>query len=818
MDIFKNYSYLVSDLDDYTVGMSYATSGICRSNIYFNEETGYGVYNFEANDGKHFTISGKFINELTPGVSYSLEGKISLYEGEKQLKVLKFKPIAPSNKKGIIAYLQTLYGLKNRAEDIYDEFQEDSINMLMNDPLTVANTIKGIGKKMVVKWQEELKILEDNQATMVTLLGYGLSQNQASKLIKLYGNKTLDLIQSNPYFLIEEVKGYGFLTCDKIALEMGVLPDNQYRVQSGILYLLNKSLEQGDCYIPIQDIIIKTTELLEFSLNQDEMKQINAQQLTQLVKYHNKFPINLDSLEMAIEEEKEKFVYFKILPNIIFEQINELNNKEKLILDNDRVYLKEYFFFELKTAKNIYRLAQYKQIYKRKDIEKLVDDLCKTKGYELEKRQREACIEFNLYKGGFYVLTGSAGTGKTFTLKLIMEVAALLKEQEEKGKKRKEPFELLATAPTGKAAKVAADALGKPCLTVHRALGSNGVIFSRNENYPFDENFFICDETSMLDIELAYHYLSAIPDNKKVIFVGDVKQLESVGPGNVLKDIIASKKIKTIELNVSKRQDDKSGIIYNANKVIAKEMLESTPKTGDFFLMYGKSASELQNIILSATQRLLDKGYEFSEIQLLIPQRTGQVGVNLINLMMQTRFNPIKEGEYKLFKNAFEIGGKPYQTYIHKNDKVMHIKNNYSLKWYDKLDSLYFPITDRVGITNGEVGVVEEIKKGPNGMLQVIVKYDEGYVKYEDGIDELELCYATTIHKSQGSAWKAIILVITKAHSFILTNNLLYTGVTRAREFAFIVGDEEGVERALTTVKETKRKTYLKERLELLFS
>lgn len=818
MDIFKSYSYLVSDLDDYSVGMSYNTSGICRSNIYFNEDTGYGVYNFEANDGKHFTISGKFINELTPGVSYSLEGKISLYEGEKQLKVNKFKPIAPSNKKGIIAYLQTLYGLKNRAEDIYDEFKEDSINMLINDPLTVAKSIKGIGKKMVERWQEELLILEDNQATMVTLLGYGLSQNQASKLIKLYKNKTLELIQANPYFLIEEVKGYGFLTCDKIALEMGVLPNNQYRIQSGILYLLNKALEQGDCYITIQDLIIKTISLLEFSLNPSEMQQVANQQLSYIVKYHNKFPINLEGLEMAIEEEEEKFVYFKLSPDSILTQVQELHEMEKVILDNTRVYLKDYFFFELNTAKHIQRLAKYKAIYKRKDIEKLIDDLCITKGYKLEERQREACIEFNLYEAGFYVLTGSAGTGKTFTLKLIMEVAELLKKQQEKSKKNKEGFKLLATAPTGKAAKVASDALGKPCLTVHRALGSDGFTFNRDTKNPFDENFFICDETSMLDIELAYHYLSAIPDNKKVIFVGDIKQLESVGPGNVLKDIISSNKIKTIELNVSKRQNDKSGIIYNANKIIAKEMLESTPKTGDFFLMYGKTPSELQNIILSATQRLLDKHYDFSEIQLLIPQRTGKIGVNIINMMMQTRFNPIKENEYKLFKASFEIENTLYQLYIHKNDKVMHIKNNYQLKWFDKVGNCYFPLSDKVGITNGEVGVVEEIEKAPNGTFQVIVKYDEGYVKYTEGIDELELCYATTIHKSQGSAWKAIILVITNSHAYILTNNLLYTGVTRAREFAFIVGDEEGVQRALTTVKETNRKTYLKERLELLLS
>lgn len=802
------WSSMRDGLDKYEVGTEIIKMGICRNALFINEESGYGVFNFEDEDEEHFCIQGNFGDAMVSGGTYLLRGNVVSYRGEKQLKVTKFKMETPSSKKGIISYLQTLNGLKTRAEDIYSKFGKNSIEILLNDPMQIANEIKGIGKKSVESWQKQLELLKGTETLMVTLLSYGLTQKQAVKLIKEYNDTILEKIQNNPYFLIEEVKGFGFLSCDKIALEMGILPDNDFRIQQGIIHCLKKANESGDCFLYKHDLLFRVKNLLQFVINKEEMEKILEQQLEFITKFHNRFPLNLEEIEEYYEKDVEEYCIFQIENTKIYQGIDKLAELNNIVIDDTKVYLKDYYFFETQVAKDIKRLAKYRQIYKREKIETLVDNLCKKRGIVLEKKQREAVIEFNLYQEGLFILTGSAGTGKTFTLKLIVEIAELLK------KKVGEKFSLLVTAPTGKAAKVASEALGIPCMTLHRALNATGEHFLKNAGNPLEESFFICDETSMLDIELAYHYFSAIPTGKKVILVGDVKQLESIGPGNVLKDLISSKTCKTIELNVSKRQGENSGIIYNANKIIAKEMIETTKKTKDFYIKKATSWF-VADTVVEEFEKLM-KNFEFNEIQVLIPQRTGSAGVNYVNYLLQQKLNPIATKEEKVYKNTFNVNGSSYNTYIHQGDKVMHIKNNYNMMWYESFMGMYIPITNKVGITNGESGIVEEVTKTPNGATRVIVKYDDGYVFYDEGVDELELCYATTIHKSQGSAWKAIILVISKLHTYLLTNNLFYTGVTRAREYCKVIGDDNGIKYALQTVKEIRRKTYLEERLRAL--
>jgi len=802
------WSSMRDGLDTYEVGTEITVFGICRNPLYLNEDSGYGVFNFEDENEEHFCVQGTFGDAMVSGGTYKLKGKIVMYRGEKQLKVTEFKMETPSSKKGIISYLQTLNGLKTRAEDIYKIFGNDSINILLKDPMQIANTIKGIGKKSVESWQKQLELLQGTETLMVTLLSYGLTHKQAIKLIKEYDDSILEKIQNNPYFLIDEVKGFGFLSCDKIALEMGILPDNEFRIQQGIIHCLKKATESGDCFLLKHDLVFRVRTLLQFVINREEMKNILEQQLEFINKYHNRIPLNLEEIEECYESDVEEYCIFQIENTKIYQEIDKLEELHSIIIDDTRIYLRDYYFFETQVTKDIKRLAVYRPIYKRETIETLVDNLCKKKGVVLEKKQREAVIEFNLYQEGLFVLTGSAGTGKTFTLKLIVAIAELLK------KKVGEKFSLLVTAPTGKAAKVASEALGISCMTLHRALNATGEHFLKNSGNPLEENFFICDETSMLDIELAYHYFSAIPTGKKVILVGDVKQLESIGPGNVLKDIISSKICKTIELDVSKRQGENSGIIYNANKIIAKEMIETTKKTKDFYIKKATSWF-VADTVVEEVEKLMRK-FDFNDIQVLIPQRTGSGGVNYVNYLLQQKLNPIEKKEEKVYKNTFQVSGSSYNTYIHRGDKVMHIKNNYNMMWYESFMGMYVPITNKIGITNGESGVVEEVTKTPNGTTRVIVKYDDGYVFYDEGVDELELCYATTIHKSQGSAWKAIILVISKLHTFLLTNNLFYTGVTRAREYCKVIGDDIGIEYALKTVKEIRRKTYLEERLRAL--
>lgn len=800
-----------SDLNQYPAGTTLKLKGMTRGERFFQEENGFGIYNFESEDRLHFPIKGEFLDHLIIGATYEVEGQVENYRGEHQLRIKTCTQTIPSCKDGIISYLQTLHGLKNKAHDIYRVFGTKSIDMLLNDPIEVAKQVPGIGKKSALHFQEQLQLVRDNAEVMVTLLNYGLTQKQAIKLLRRYPFNLLEKIQKNPYFLISEVKGFGFLTCDKIALQMGILPNNEYRIQEGILYTLAKSTESGNCFLVLSDLISLTSKLLSFYLNLEEMEQIAEQQLDAIVRYHNKFPIQCDDLEAALKDGQTSFCFYQLSFSQISNQLDPLKKEGKIVKDQDRIYLKEFFQYETTTAKEIARLASYHQIYKREDLESLLDKICAKHGYELEERQREAVIQFNLCEDGVYILTGSAGTGKTFTLKIILEMAELLH------KKRKPAIRLLATAPTGKAAKVATLAMGMPCQTIHRALESYGDgLFCRGKSNPFDENFFICDETSMMDIELSFYYFSAIPDKSKVILLGDVKQLESVGPGNVLKDMIQSGLVPVIELNVTKRQGEHSGIIQNANHVIAKEMLETTAKTGDFYLMLSNKDDlyRVQQSIIQGMKRLLDKGFSFSEIQVLSPQRKGDIGVYALNYELQKEFNPIRKSERKMLKTMFSYQGKDQPLYIHKGDKVMHIKNNYDMPWYSDIFGTHLiPDGEKQGITNGEAGVVHDIILSPSGIPQIIVKYDEGYVCYENSVEELELCYATTIHKSQGSAWDAVILVISNSHRFTLTNNLLYTGITRARTFEMIAGDETGIKHALRTVKEIHRNTYLKERL-----
>ena len=812
-------------LINYEVGERLTLTGICNTNTYYNNENGYGVYNFETEDLGVFKIKGSFIPELIEGQTYQLVGEIVSYKGERQLKIAQYIPVKPVNKKGVISYLKTLYGLKTKAELIYNTFGDNCIDILLKDPMLVASEIKGIGKKSVVKWQEQLKSLEDNQQFYITLLGYGISQKNATKLLDKHGEKILRTIEENPYLLISEVKGYGFLKCDKIALNMGLAPDNPHRIKSSIKYILEDASTKGHCYLPVNELILNIISLLELKLSYNDMIEIfkdnKDEESVSVVIGERSYEINIEKLKKCIndyesaktseEKNNAKYVYHEIEPGDVGKQINDSICNREIIVEDDKIYLKQLYFAERDFANNIKRLAIYNSKYKRSLVEGILDSICKKESYELEEMQRKACVEFNLSDSGVYILNGSAGTGKTFTLNLILAVSKQL------NKTNKLP--ILAVAPTGKASKVASKSIGMECLTIHRALGFNPVDgFVKNECEPFEQSTIVCDEGSMIDIELGSNFVKAIQTGSKVIIMGDTKQLPSVGAGNVLKDLIECGLVKVITLNVVKRQGLLSGIVENANRIINSKMIY-TSKTNDFYVLERLKISEVQSCVKTSINRILTfPDYTIEEIQVLLPQRTGSLGVNMFNYLLQAEFNPYKGGE-RVLKGKFEAKlneASPiseFSLYIQKGDKVMHIKNNYSMKLYEKDLTGAFKEMRKTGITNGESGIVENVIKTGKTSYRIIVKYDDYYVFYEDGVDELELSFATTIHKSQGSAWKAVVLPIVPQHTNMLSNNLVYTGVTRARDFCVVVGSTETMKRAINTHEVVKRYTNLQTKI-----
>lgn len=825
-------------LDDYKNGTPITRKVIPTFKKYFNDSNGFGIYHcIDVNDEEEniFTIKGNFISELILGQTYEIKGKIcsNFYNGvtEKQINIININVIKPINKRGIIAYLQTLKGLKTKAEKIYSIYGNDSIEMLLKDPLEVSKKIKGIGKKNVLKWQEQLKSLQDSQNTITRLLDYGLTIKQARFLHNEYKDKIVEKIDKNPYFLASFVKGFGFKSCDRIAKNMGYDLKSNFRISEGILYTLNEASTSGHCYLPLNELIKYTKKALNGRLTINEMKEFAKSDKKEKEYFLGlrKFIIDIDKVKELIELYKKetdylkkddyRYVFFDIEECDIVLQFEDLKKKNIHIenVDNEiRIYLINLYYDELSVTYNILRLNQEEKFKVYVDVEKELNNYLKREKISLEEQQRKAVVEFSKYKSGFYVLNGSAGCGKTFTLKIILDMLNLQYRRSYK------KMNIKVFAPTGKASKVAAKAIQLPCSTVHRGLGYNPKDgFAYNKTNRLKTDVLIVDESSMLDITLTRYLLEAIEDGTKVIFIGDIKQLPSVGPGNVLKDIIESDIVKVVTLNVVKRQDLLSDILCNANNIINKKMIENYNKTNDAFVIFKNTIFETQDYIIKSIKRVQKtKGYSLEDIQVLCPQKTSDIGTFAMNYIIQQEFNP-DNNNIVILNKKFDLntirGKKEVSLLFKKNDKIIHMKNNYDMEWYIKENNEYRIDKDTIGITNGETGIIEDIVKIKNGngdtFLRIIAKYDNKYVFYDDEFDEIEHAYALTIHKTQGSEWKAVIIPILNQNFIMLDNNLLYTAYTRAEEFNVVIGQYKAILYAINNSKIITRYTGLKNKL-----
>lgn len=846
MNLFKEAFF------DTPIGTEIEKDVTIEYEMMYNDSNGYGAYSVTDNFDENcvFNISGIFVKPLVVGQTYLVKGYISEYRKQKQLKVNKVIISRPQTKKGIITYLKTLDKIgEKRAELIYNTFGVESIDILMKNPDRVVKEIKRVNKDLATSWQNQLKKLIESDQVLSKLYDFGLSVKEAKKIFSVLGDDAVEKIEENPYVLSKLVRGFGFEKCDRIARMVGIEPTSPFRIVEGIIHTLKQASLAGHCYLKEDELIEESKKVLDIRLTYQEMIKLSREYTDKSPLYYTfgkkDYMIDYDKLmgyiyEFQGEKNKNKKTKYRyplesISEEIISEGIDSLRVQGRIMLDiakiidsgletiENRVYLKELFKAEIEVAMKILELSEDEEIFSREEVESILDEILDRDNIVLEDMQREACISFNTSLGGFCLLIGSAGTGKTFTLKYILEVSRLLRE-----KRLIKPPKISIYAPTGKASKVASKATGMNCSTIHKGLGYNPATsdFEYNEDNPFESDIIICDESSMLDIRLANSFFRAIKNGSKVILMGDIKQLASVGPGNVLKDIMYSNVVKVVELKVVKRQGLDSGIIENANNIIDKKPIVTCEKTKDAYFLPRESNSSCQKTLIQSIYNILNnRKIEFNEIQVLSPQRSGALGVYVLNYLMQKEFNPgnndivVPALKFSTKLNELDIE-QTYQLNFKKGDKIINIKNDYDLEQYKKDGYGNLVKQKSTGITNGECGIIDSIERvsktvdgKPTLATIMTIKYEDFYAKYEDDFSDLEHAYCLTIHKSQGSAWRAVVLPFSNSHFNMLDNNLIYTAWTRAREFAVAIGQAQAIIRGVKKSNASKRNTTLADRL-----
>ena len=635
-------------------------------------------------------------------------------------------------------------------------FKEDTFRIIEDEPERLTE-VKGISERISREIAIQFEEKRELRSAMLFLQQYGISLNLAVKIYKQYGNRMYEIMRQNPYKLAEDISGVGFRIADEIAKKAGINSDSDFRIKAGMLHILQEASNQGHVYLPEEELYHRTADLLAID--------------SEKIQHH--------LMDMVLNKQ------------IVIKKIEEQNC----------VYSSYYYYAELNCAKMLMDLNLISE-YTETQFEHRIIPLQREMDMELDALQKQAVYE--AAKHGLLIITGGPGTGKTTTINAIIHFF----EQEEQT--------ILLAAPTGRAAKRMSETTGYEAQTIHRLLELNGnveedqrqhVQFQRNEENPLEADVIIVDEVSMLDIHLLHALLKAIAVGTRLILVGDVNQLPSVGPGNVLKDIIKSRCFQVVELTKIFRQAAESDIIMNAHKINAGEKLHIDNKSRDFFLLPRDNCNAIISVIIQLVRDKMPKyvNAPMHEIQVLTPMRKGELGVDRLNQILQQYLNPREKGkkEKEFQKSIFREG-----------DKVMQIKNNYQLTW--EIKSKYGIVQDSgTGVFNGDCGIIKEI----NTFAELVtVEFEEGkMVDYPfSALDELELAYAITIHKSQGSEYPAVVMPILNGPRMLFNRNLLYTAVTRAKKCVTIVGSNQMVENMIANVNERKRCTSLDVRLKEL--
>lgn len=715
---------------------------------YNSQETGYTVARVKIHGKTDLvTVVGNLMSPM-PGEVLSMKGEWTSHpKYGRQFKVVYYESSVPATVLGIRKYLGSglIKGIGPvMAERIVKQFGNQTLDIIEDQAERLAE-VEGIGKKRIgmirQAWDDQKEIRE----VMLFLQSHGISSAYASRIYKHYGDRSISIVRENPYRLAMDVFGIGFLTADKIAGQLGFSKDSHLRAEAGILFILNQLADDGHVYYPYEPLMEKCREVLQIDYN-----------------------IMTKALESLV-----------ISGKIAIENLN--NDTKNTNKNNQAIYLSKFYFCEKRIAERIKLLISTPEILRPVQVEKAVEWVQKELSIQLAPNQLEAIR--NALKNKVLILTGGPGTGKTTIINAILKIFNAMGAR------------CLLAAPTGRAAKRMTETTGIPAKTLHRLLEfsfqSGG--FQKNEEKPLNCHVLIVDEASMIDTVLMHHLMKAVPPTASFILVGDVNQLPSVGPGNVLKDMISSGTVPVTTLTEIFRQAAESLIIVNAHRINQGNfpLLPShdhSKSPGDFYFIRQEDPEKVLNIILDLTCKRIPKrfGYDpFDQVQVLTPMHRGTLGAANLNYHLQQVLNPKKE--------SLILGGRSFKI----DDKVMQIRNNYDKK-----------------VFNGDIGRIKHIDADSQ---EFAILFDDGLVRYDfSELDEIVLAYAISVHKSQGSEYPVVVIPIITQHYILLQRNLIYTAVTRAKKLAVLVGTWKALAIGIKNDKTRKRYTLLKERLKFL--
>ena len=715
-----------------------------------SDETGYTVARLQPTGKRQLvTVVGKLV-DVQPGEALRLEGEWTTHPTHgRQFVAASWQAVLPSDAEGIRKYLASglIKGIGPKtAERIVDVFGDRTLDVIENKP-TLLYDVPRLGRKqadaIVKAWNEQQGI----KALMALLQNYGMTTTLAIRIYRKYGEEALDIVRDSPYRLADEVHGIGFLTADQVAHAQGVRHDDEFRVASGLRHVLNEAAGDGHCYLPAEELLERAAALLivEVARVRETLRRLEAQG--------------------------------DVYDNLRFDEADGVSV----------VYLPEFYNAEIGVAGAIHAVqrarSQIAPLFKRLKWEQVWQRLARSHGRDLTAKQREAVQTVLTTK--LCVLTGGPGTGKTTTLRTVID---LLEEQR---------CRYVLASPTGRAAKRLSEATGAEAKTIHRLLeyapggGGFGRSFKRNREHPLDADMVVIDEASMLDIFLCNDLLKAVPRYAHVLFVGDADQLPSVGPGNVLHDLINVPAVHSVHLDIIFRQAEGSGIISNAHRINTGEMPQLRG-LDDFHFFRLPEPERCADMVVDLVAERISRVFNIDrrEIQVLSPMHRGIAGVQELNKRLQDALNPAHPArpEYVWGDSTFRTG-----------DRVMQVRNNYDLDVY-----------------NGDIGEISSIDRMEKALT---VRYDEVSgardVVYDlNMLDELQLAYAMSIHKAQGAEYRVVVVPLLRQHTLLLQRNLLYTAVTRARKMVVLVGDDQAIRKAVDNNTVARRYTGLQRRLE----
>lgn len=735
-----------------------ALNGIVESIVFKSSDTGYTVIKFRENNIIHTAVG--VLPHVKEGQNLKITGSwVNHSQFGKQFKVEECEEILPTSKDGIEKYLSSgiIQGIGPvTAKKIVNKFGEDTLNILDNN-IERLKEIEGIGKKKLETIIESYREQRELKNITIFLQTHGLSVNQCLKIYKKYGASSVDTVKNNPYILCDEISGIGFKTSDKIARSLGIEIDSPFRIQSGIRYVINEFCANGHTFMPKDELIKEASNVLTVSGDIIEENIKNA------------------ALDRKIKLEK--------------------------VNDKEGVFTIPNYYCELGITNRILTLAisNFQDI--SVDVDHLILQFEKKNNITFAESQKDAII--SAFQNGIEIITGGPGTGKTTIIKCIIEIFETC------------GLKVLLGAPTGRAAKRMSESTGKEATTIHRMLDmgvfekEESVFVTNAEEHSLEADVVIIDEASMIDITLMNALLKSIKVGTRLIIVGDVDQLPSVGAGNVLNDFIESGFTKVVRLKEIFRQGKESMIVVNAHKINKGEMPKLNEKGTDFFFIRNDIQEGILNTIIDLINTRLPKFNsnwdKLKSIQVLVPMKKGVLGVTNLNEKIQNVLNP--KAPYKKEKEFRSM-------IFREGDKVMQIKNNYSLKWTRIAGKGEH---EGFGVFNGDMGFIESIDL--EGKKLSIIFDDERRVIYDFMyLDELDLAYAITIHKSQGSEFPVVIIPAYMGAPLLMNRNLLYTGITRAKEMVVVVGIPKALKYMVDNTRSMERYSSLNWRIKEVIS